>query len=167
MYLLLAEGLAARKATLKNIGDLETRIAEAAVRYEDDAQDGDEDPTELLAAFNASASEFEDLSTRINRTNNAASLAFDGMKMSVMEAVALREQMLLRQRGLKRIIEAIEGTLGKGRRSYGRTRTKDDIKQVNLLPVAGLRKDANALSERIRRLDLVMQQVNWTTTLLD
>lgn len=163
--MLLAEALASRKSALKKIGDLEARIAASAVSYEDEKPD--DKVADLLGEFYGLSEDFESLSTRINRTNNDITLHFDGRELSMMEAVALRESLLLRQRGLRRIADSIEQAQGRGRYSYGGRRTKDELKQTVHLAPTTVRKDADKLSERIERLNVAMQSVNWTTEVIE
>jgi vacuolar-type H+-ATPase subunit D/Vma8 len=163
--MLLAEALASRKSALKKIGELETRIAASALSYEGEKPEDKSD--DLIKEFEALVAEFEALSTRINRTNNTVSIQFFGKSYSMMEAVAMREAMLLQQRGWKRIAVAIETAQGKGRYGYGARRTKDDLKQVVHLSPAALRKSSDRFAQKLETLNVAMQQVNWTTELLD
>lgn len=163
--MLLAEALASRKAALTKISALESRIAAAATSYE--GEDPEEDAGALLKELDALCDEFESLSTRINITNNDVTTKFDGREMSLMEAVALREGLLLRHRGMKRIADAIDSAQGKGRYGYGGRRTKDELKQVVHLSAAQLRKDSDAVAQQLERLNIVMQSVNWTTEVIE
>jgi hypothetical protein len=159
---LLSEGLADRKATLKEINELEALVVSAAVEYEDTKSS--EDPDELMARLADRVNDFERLTVTINRTNNETPVAFDGEQMTIMQAVARRDALLLRHRATKRIVEAIdEKVYAKGR--YSRYRTKDDVKLVSKIDPAKARRDNDELAERIRRLDLAIQRVNWTTDL--
>ena len=163
---LLAEALATRKAALTKITELENRIAAAAVSYEGEAAP-DEDAGALLIELDALCTEFESLSTRINRTNNDVTIRFDGREMSMMEAVAFREALLLGARATKRIADAIDTTMGKGRYGYGGRRTKDELKQVVHLSPATMRKSSDQVAQQLERLNIAMQSVNWTTEVIE
>jgi hypothetical protein len=163
---LLAEALASRKAALRKIGELESRIGAAAIGYEGEPAP-DENAGVLLLEFEALCLEFENLSTRINLTNNDVTIKFDGREMSMMEAVAFREGLLLRQRGMKRIAEAIDSAMGKGRYGYGNRRTKDELKMLTYLAPAAMRKSSDAEAQILERLNIVMQSVNWTTEVIE
>ena len=163
---LLAEALASRKAALTKISELEGRIAAAALSYEGESAP-DESAHELLGQLEGLCEEFENLSTRINLTNNSVIIRFDGRAMSMMEAVAFREALMLRSRGMKRIAETIDSAMGKGRYGYGGRRTKDELKQVVYLSGAALRKSSDVLAQQMERLNIAMQSVNWTTEVIE
>ena len=46
-------------------------------------------------------------------------------------------------------------------------RSKDDVRKVAVIDLGGERRLADELSERVRRLDIALQQKNWTTELVD
>lgn len=169
--MLLAEALAARKDALKEIEDLRERIATAAVRYED--QDTPvESPAGLVSKLADRLDTLESLSVRINRTNNATRLAFDTRELSLMEAIAFRERLTLEAKAHRAAVDAVETALGSasgGRRRalFGSRRTKDDIREIATIDLAAERSVADGLSETVRRLDLALQQRNWTTELLE
>lgn len=163
--MLLAEGLAARKQALVSIKDLSARWQTAAVRYEDAVAES-EDPASLQEQLDTAIDDFRVLSERINRTNNATTITFDGQSLTIMEAVALRELLLLRAKHYRATADAVVETLSGSSRYYGK-RTKDDIKQVAAIDIAEVRNVADRASKRVRELDIVLQQKNWTTDLLD
>lgn len=162
--MLVAEALAQRKTIHGKISSTETAISTSAITYED--EEPDYDPEALLTELHSLGEEFASLSVRINRTNNDTFITFDGDEMSMMEAVALRDNLLLRKRGLDRIADAIESAQGKGRYGYNR-RSKDDLKQNIHLPTKRVRKESADLAQRIERLNIVMQAMNWTTELIE
>ena len=162
--MLLAEGLAARKDALTQIRTLQDRIATAAVHLEDEKPN--EDARELQARLTQALDDFESLSVRINRTNNEAVVAFDGERLTLMQAVARREKLLMAHKARKSVADTIAPV--SDRYGYHRKRTsKDDLRQVVTLDVKGERKAADDLAETVRRLDLAVQQVNWTTEMVE
>jgi len=172
--MLLAEALAAKKDALTEATSLRERLAAAAVRYED--QDAaTEDPAELGAKLDDALDRLESLTVRINRTNNAARLAFDGRELSIMEAVALRDRLTLEAKIRRTVVEAIEEGLetkpgSKAPAYYGQQqarRSKDDVRKVVTIDFKEARAAADSLSERVRRLDIALQQQNWTVELVD
>lgn len=168
--MLLAEALAARKDALKEIDGLRERLTAAAVRYED--QDTLlEDPGELVDRLGERLDSLESLSVRINRTNNATSLAFDGRDLTIMEAIALRERLTLEAKARRAVVEAVEQATGRGSRGrrgwLDARRSKDDIRELATVEVTAERRVADELSETVRRLDIALQQRNWTTELVD
>ena len=167
--MLLAEALAARKDAVIEIEALRDRLAAAVVRYEDQAEPT-EPPGEVLAELAARLDRFESLSVRINRTNNATRLAFDERELSVMEAIALRERLTIEAKPRRKAVEALDHAIGSGKAGrgwLGGRRTKDDVRELPTVDVRVERRAADAVSERIRRLDMSLQQRNWTTELLE
>ncbi len=165
--MLLAEALAARKDTIKQIDDLRGRLAAAVVRFEDQDAPAD-DPTEVLIELARALDRFESLTVRINRTNNATRLAFDDRELNLMEAIALRERLILESKARRGAVEAVEvatasGKAGHGRGWLGGRRQKDELRELPTVELRAERRAADELSESVRRLDLAVQQRNWTT----
>jgi hypothetical protein len=158
---LIAEALATRKDLKNEINDLQTRISANAVKFEDDDDKEAEDPEKLLARLRVALGELQDINVRINETNNETSFKFDNADYTVMEAIAYRERLLIEQRALK----SIHDSASVSRYNPYATRTKDEIKTVRRLKVKPLRKEADDLAKTVRRLDMAIQQVNWTTEL--
>jgi hypothetical protein len=112
---------------------------------------------------------------QINRTNNATEFAFDGRDLSIMEAVALRDRLTLEAKARRAVVDAVEQGLETGKSArvqpgfYAASprRSKDDVRKLPQVNVASERKVADELSERVRRLDIALQQRNWTTELVD
>lgn len=168
--MLLAEALAAKKDALKEVDDLRERLAAAAVRYED--QEASEDPAELVAKLDDALDRVESLTVRINKTNNETRLGFDGRELSIMEAVALRDRLTMEARIRRGIVDAIEAGLEikKGRQEHyfvADRRSKDDVRRIVAVDYRAARSAADDVSERVRRLDIALQQQNWSVELLD
>jgi hypothetical protein len=171
--MLLAEALAAKKDALTEVNDLRERLAAAAVRYEDQ-QTASENPVELVGKLADALDRFESLTVQINHTNNETRLTFDGRELSIMEAVALRDRLTLEAKARRSVVTAVEEGLETGKSGrkqpayYGAQarRSKDDVKKLPQVDVAAERRVADELSERVRRLDIALQQRNWTTELI-
>lgn len=166
--MLLAEALAARKDSIKEIEDLRDRLAAAVVRYEDEDSPAD-DPEVVANDLTRSLDRFQSLTVQINRTNNDTQLRFDGHDMNLMEAIALRERLVLEAKARHGVVDAVETAAGVGKggkRSWlGPRRTKDHVREIPRVELRSARRAADDLSEAVRRLDLAMQQRNWTTDL--
>lgn len=164
--MLLAEALAARKDVTKEIESLAARLKAASVRYEDEATSG-EDPARVLGQLGQALDRLEDLSVRINRSNNNTKLNFEDRELSVMEAIALRERLLLEAKARRGAVTTIEEATGSGRaaRWPSARRAKDDLREIPTVDLREERRAADELSEKVRRLDLAVQQRNWTTEL--
>jgi hypothetical protein len=169
--MLLAEALAAKKDALKEVEDLRERLAAAAVRYED--QEASEDPADLVAKLDDALDRVESLTVRINRTNNATRLGFDGRDLSIMEAVALRDRLVMEARIRRGVVDAIDVGLevrpSRQPQYYAapERRSKDDIRKIVAVDYKAARSAADDVSERVRRLDIALQQQNWSVELLD
>jgi hypothetical protein len=167
--MLLAEALASRKDTITEIENLRARLAAAVVRYEDQEAPAD-DPAEVVTALTGALDRFESLAIRINRTNNETRLTFDKRDLSLMEAIALRERLVLEAKARHAAVDAVEQTTGLGKAGRGRgwlgtRRAKDDVREMPTVDLRAERRAADGLSEAVRRLDLALQQRNWTTQL--
>jgi hypothetical protein len=168
--MLLAEALASRKDALTEVEDLGGRLAAAVLRYED--QDTPrEAPDQVLASLTSALDRFESLSVAVNRTNNATRLAFDGRELNLMEAIAFRERLALEAKARRGALEEIERANGSGkggRRGWLEARrTRDQLRELPTVDMQSARHAADRLSETARRLDLAMQQRNWTTELVE
>ena len=165
--MLLAEALAARKDALTQIKNLGDRLTAAVLRYEDQS-DPPERPHDVVRELADSLDRLEVLTVRINRTNNETRLAFDGRDLTVMEAIALRERLTLEARARRAAVEALERVTGSkvGRGLWLGRRTREDVREIPTGELGTERKAADDLSEGVRRLDLLLQQRNWTTELL-
>jgi hypothetical protein len=167
--MLLAEALATRKDNVTQIDELRGRLSAAVVRYEDQEVPA-EDPDLLLARLSSALDRFESLTILINKTNNETRLTFDARELNVMEAIALRERLVLEAKARRVVVEALEAASGTGKSGRGRgflmgRRTKDDLRELPTVDLGASRYAADQLSETLRRLDLAIQQRNWTTPL--
>lgn len=165
--MLLAEALAARKDTTKEIDALAGRLKAAVLRYEDEGSPSD-DPAEVVAQLDRALHRFETLTVRINRANNSTRVTFDGRELSLMEAIALRERILLEAKARRGAVTAIEEATGAGRagaRWPSARRGKDELREIPTVELRDERRTADSLSEAVRRLDIAVQQRNWTTEL--
>jgi hypothetical protein len=166
--MLLAEALASRKDAIAGIDDLRARLAAAVLRYEDQDSPAEE-PGQLLGELGTTLDRFESLSVRINRTNNATRLSFDGRELSLMEAIAYRERLVMEAKARRGALEEIERATGSGkggtRGGLGSRRTKDQLRELPTVEMRAERRATDDLSESVRRLDLALQQRNWTTEL--
>jgi hypothetical protein len=64
-------------------------------------------------------------------------------------------------------LEQATGSGKAGRGWLGGRRSKDEVRELPTVDVRAERRAADDLSETIRRLDLMLQQRNWTTELLE
>lgn len=150
----LAEGLLLRADMQKKLASLRERIGKNAI-----VQDGEkphEDPNKLLAEAFAVLREFESLVFRINQANLRNTLA-DGR--SLTQAIGHRD-MLVAQHSL--IQHGIANSQKESDR-YSRT----EIKWVATLKVSSLQKQSEDLAKKIRELNVLIQEANWSSELED
>lgn len=162
----IAEALNERRRIFTEINELDERIAAAAVRDADEPEEPADQPVDaLLAQLDADLERLRELSVALNQVNNRTMVAFEGRPMTLMEAIALRDQLALDIKQRKAILSAIESALGKATRhglGFTARRTKDDIRQETTLPLRDLRDQIGVRAMRLRLLDLEIQKVNWS-----
>ena len=153
----LAEALSQRADAMRRVERLRVRVTSSA-RYQE-GEEPAEDAVALLAEANAVLTELQDLIRRINRTNSAAVIGADG---TLTDALAARDVLRLRHAVLTSAADAAAGR-GDG---YGR-QMRSELRMLSALPVAELRKQADAVARDLRDLDVRVQRANWEVDLLD
>ena len=148
----LGEALARRN-------ELQTRVAEVRDRLRVSAlvQEGDsppEDPEPLLRELDEVAGELERLIASINRTNSQARLASG---MTLTEALARRDVLGLLHASLRAVADATAQQQARYSRS--------EIRMVRTFDVAAVRARVDQLARERRRLDIEIQNANWTVDL--
>jgi len=147
----LAEALSIRK-------DLQTRIEQLKVRLNNNlkVQEGDEpveDPESILKEMDKAFSQLQTLIYRINQTN--LSVGADGK--SLTQLIAERDVLSQRTKILREAFNAASSTSDR----YSRT----EIKTVATLDAKKLGKEADQLSEKLRKLDMQIQAINFSVDL--
>lgn len=149
----LAQALAERAAVQTRIAEIERRLGGAVLVQEGEAPV--EDPQALLGEATQCFARLTALVAAINATN--AATAFDAAR-TITDAIAERDTLARRQRFLTAVAEA--ATPGS---RFGRS----EIKFVPTVPVAELRATADANAQAYRQLDERLQQLNWSTELIE
>lgn len=149
----LAEALSLRK-------DLQARIEQLKVRLLNNikVQEGEqptEDPKELMAELDGCLDQLETLIFRINATNMQTSE--DGKTITQLNA----ERDVLKMR--VDFLRNLSNNASQLNNRYSRT----EIKTVATIEVKPLRKQIDKLSEALRKLDLKIQTLNFTTDLIE
>ncbi|MBC7810664.1 MAG: DIP1984 family protein [Burkholderiales bacterium] len=150
----LAEALILRADAQKRIQQLRERLNRSAKVQEGESPP--EEPQALLEELQRTLTEFVDLMKRINRTN--VTTAFDA-NTTLTDALADRDGLSLERSILVDLINAAAGAQFR----YGRS----EIKYVSTIDVAGVQKRADDLAKRHRELDTRIQQLNWSTELVE
>lgn len=155
----LAEALLLRADRNRTFSQLQARIQTSA-RYQEGEQPP-ENAQDLIATAAGVLDELERLIRSINRTN-AMTVMPDGRTVSD----ALAERDVLRQR-YSLLTSAAEVASGSGQRGFAMRATRSELKIVTDLDVRALRQQASDIARRTRELDAEIQQVNWTTELIE
>lgn len=156
----LAEALTERAELARVIPQLMSRAATSA-RY----QEGDipaEDATALLNEALAAAETLEKLISRINATNSATRVSFQGDALTLTDMIARRDRLGQQHKLVTSLAEDAAG----GRFSYMARRTRSEIRDVTNVDVADLRRQADLLAGQRRQTDSAIQQANWNTDLI-
>ncbi len=148
----LAEALVIR-------GDLQEKINQIQMRLSNNAtvQEGEvppENPTELLSQFNELTKELEGLVSKINLTN-ASIKAFE---VTMTELLAKRDILKLRLSTYKNFLHDASSLTRRTRAS--------EIKIKSTMPVAEIQKLIDSTSAALRKLELKIQELNWTNDLI-
>ncbi len=152
----LAEALVERKGLKERLDSLKQRLAVNARVQEGDTPT--ETPGALLEQVDAAIAELERLTVAVNRTNLAAQLPGEE-GWSLMEAIARRDMLTLRQSILQGTIDAAQTT----RERWAMTR--NEVRSVAVADVAAMQKEIDALGKQRRELDMRLQAANWTVRL--
>lgn len=150
----LAEALAARADLTTRLSELRGR-ATASVHYQEGEQPA-EDPAELVAEVDRVAAELERLIRRINATNLATAF---GAGMTVTDALARRDMLRQRHKTRTQLASTATQSMPRGLRS--------EIRMVTAIDVRATRQEADVLARELRELDTRIQEINWTTELIE
>jgi hypothetical protein len=157
----LAEALSLRSDAQKRLAQLQAR-AVASARYQE-GEDVPEDANALLAEAREVVAEIESLIRRINRTNAATELE---PGLTITDAIARRDALAAERSVVVSIADAAAGS-GGGRGAGFNRQLRSELRFLTDVPIPQLRADADALARQYRELDTRLQEVNWTTDLLD
>ena len=148
----LAEALNLRADTAKRLSQLSERlIANAKV------QEGDspaEDPAELLEELDRLTDQLENLISRINLTNSKT--VYEGKTLP--EMIAAKDTLSLKSSILRNFLASASAKTDR----Y----SNKEIRIVSTINVRELQKRSDEISEEIRRLNVKIQELNWSSDLL-
>lgn len=147
----LAEALSLRKDLQARIEQLKQRLLNNIKVQE--GEEPTEDPKELMGEMNGCLDQLEKLIFRINATNMLTT--HDGKTITQLNAE--RDVLKMRVEFLRHLTNSASQLNNR----YSRT----EIKTVATIEVKPLRKQIDKLSETLRKLDLRIQTLNFTTEL--
>jgi flagellar biosynthesis/type III secretory pathway chaperone len=148
----LAEALMIRGQMQNKLASLKERIKHNILVQEGETPH--EDATELMAQASAVLDELEGLVSRINACNLTARLT-DGR--TITQLLARRDKLAARH--------AILNTAIAASRNEAERYSFREIKWNTTVDVASLQKQADDLATKLRELNTVLQQANWTIDL--
>ena len=144
---------------LSERSELQTRIQQLAARLNNNAlvQEGEEppeDPEALLMELRGDYSRLEELIARINRTNAATRVGEDTLSDLLARRDCLTGELRIQRDFLDRASSMVS------------RRTVGEIKIKSAVNVRELQRTLDFQSRRLRELDELIQEKNWTTELL-
>lgn len=149
----LAEALDLRADISKRISALSERL-----KLNAKVQEGDkpaEDPAQLLSELDKLTAELESLISHINLTNSITTC--DGKTLT--ELIARKDVLTLKAGIIRNFLNEASDKIER----Y----TRNEIKIKSSVDVTKLRKTVDELSEEIRRINLKIQELNWTTEMAE
>ena len=150
----LAEALILRADCQKRIEQLRQRLVRSAKVQEGETPP--EQPQALIAELDATINQLVDLIKRINKTNSQTNLE---QGMTISDALAQRDTLLLKRSVYTSLVDAA---------AYQQERySASEIKSFSTVNVAELQTQTDRLSRECRELDTKIQSSNWSTELMD
>ena len=152
-FMKLAEALQERADLSARISILENRLMNNAL-----VQEGEkpaEAPEELIAELDRCSEEMERLITAINLTNS--STISDGM--TVTELIAKKDVLNRKLSIYRHFLMTASQTAQRA--------TRSEIKILSTVNVREYQQKADGLAKRLRILENRIQQINWTTELIE
>lgn len=148
----IAEALLLRADLDAKIQSLKSRIVKYSVVQE--GNQPSEDPDKLLKKVDGVIEERRSLLLKINSAN-ARGKTGDGR--AILDVLSERDALMLRHHIIKSAIESTNRDPSR----YGLA----EIRWLAVLDVEKLQKQADDLSKRIRELNAILQQANWSNEL--
>ena len=157
---LIAEDNMKLANALSERADVQTRLNQVAVRLNNNAkvQEGQkpaEDPASLLKELDELLGRFEQLAAAINLTN---SKTFSD-SLTLTELLARRDALKQRLSVMRSFLDNASSTVDRYSRS--------EIVVQSTVSVAKLQKQVDQYAKQLRELDEKIQELNWTTELME
>lgn len=141
--------------------DMQKRIVQLRQRLDRNAkvQEGEkpaEDPKALLEEMERTTKELVMLIQKINRTNSFTELE---KGVSISDAIALRDSLVIKHSIYRDLAEAATITQD--------IRTKSEVKFKSTVNVSEIQERADQAAKAHREMDTKIQEMNWRTELLE
>lgn len=150
----LAEALVRRADSQKKIAQLRQRLERVVKVQEGEAPA--EDPTALIAELEQTLAEQTVWVRRINKTNAATPF---NEELSISDALAERDRLMQHRKLLADLLE--QASIKQDRFS------RSEVKFERTVDVVQIQARVDALSKAYREMDFRIQEMNWTTDLIE
>lgn len=145
---------------LKHRNDLENQLLTIRRRLMNNAQvqEGEapiEDPVKLIEELDAVSKELQVIMTKINLTNSAT----DTGQGTLTELLAKREVLMKKRNILDEFTNQASDVIHR--------HSANEIKVLPAVDVPQARKLVDGYSKELRELEMLIQETNWTTDLID
>ncbi|MDG0809473.1 DIP1984 family protein [Cohnella rhizosphaerae] len=150
----LAEALVRRADSQKKIAQLRQRL-ERVVKVQE-GETPAEDPTLLLAELEQTLAEQTSWVRKINKTNAATPF---NAELSISDALAERDRLMQHRKLLAGLLE--QASIKQDRFS------RSEVRFERTVDVVQLQARVDALSKAYREMDFRIQEMNWTTELIE
>lgn len=149
----LAEALSIRSDLQQRLYQLDTRLANNSKVQE--GEEPSESPGSLLSELDSMTTQLEELIWRINQTNGVTT-APDGRTLT--QLIARRDVLTRKAEMLRSFLDSASSTVSR--------HSASEIRVVSTVDVRELRRTVDSVSEEVRRIDMTIQELNWTTELV-
>lgn len=149
----LAEALNLRADLQKRIANLKERLIKNAKVQEGDTPS--ENPDDLLNKLYDNISELEHIIKAINKTNSSTYINND----SISDFIAKRDTLGLKLSILRSFVDESADKIDR----Y----SNKEIKILSTVNVAETQKEVDNISKEYRLIDTKLQELNWTTDIID
>jgi hypothetical protein len=149
----IADALTERQTLRARIAEIRSLLKNVATVQEGDKPS--EEPSDLMAELDSCLKRLEILIYRINMTNAAIKIG----DRNLTSLMAERDVLRLRIGSLREILDS----LNSNRLMY----TRSEIKMIKTMDPKIIRAEINTLSEKLRKLDLVLEEANFTHDLIE
>lgn len=150
----LAEALILRSDIQKKIQELRFRLRNVIKIQE--GEEAAENPSDLFRELNGVLEQFESLVQKINKTNSQTEYE---QGMTITDALARREKLQLKRSVLSDVMDTASIR-------YDRS-SRTEIKFITTVDISALQKQIDELAKEHRKLDTRIQELNWTTELIE
>lgn len=150
----LAEALVLRADSQKKIAQMKQRL-ERVVKVQE-GESPAEEPLALIRELEQTLNEQTGWIRKINKTN---AVTLFNSELTISDALAERDQLMQHRKMLSDILEY--ASIKQDRYS------RSEVKFQRTVDVPGLQAQIDGLSKAYRELDFKLQEMNWTTELIE